>query len=113
MYILGEPEEIYSKLAGEAVLRTYLLSLIAANFVNTKKQIADFFGKTFWAFQFVDMNKLIVTIDRMLDLLEEWEFIERHGKKEFSDANKLDDEKVKATLIGKRVAELYIDPLTA
>ena len=113
MYILGEPEEIYSKLAVEPVLRTYLLSLIAANFVNSKKQITDFFGKTFWAFQFVDMNKLVSIIDKMLDLLEEWEFIERSGKKEFSDANKLDDEKIKATLIGKRVAELYIDPLTA
>lgn len=112
-YILGQPEDIYSKLAVEPVLRTYLLSLIAANFVGTKKQIMDFFGRTFWAFQFVDMHKLITTIEKMLELLEEWEFIERYNKKDFLDANKIDDEKVKATLIGKRVAELYIDPLTA
>src|SRR3989344_7558707 len=46
-YILGKPEEIYSKLAVEPVLRTYLLSLIAADFVNTKKQIIDFLKKTF------------------------------------------------------------------
>ena len=45
--------------------------------------------------------------------MEEWEFIERHDKKDFSDADKIGDEKIKATLIGKRVAELYIDPLTA
>ena len=111
-YILGEPEEIYSKLAVEPVLRTYLLSLIAANFVNTKKHIIDFFGKTFWAYQFVDMDKLVVIIDKMLDLLEEWEFIQRE-KEEFKDADKVDDESIKATLMGKRVAELYIDPLTA
>jgi len=111
-YILGQPEEIYSKLAVEPVLRTYLLSLIAANFVNTKKHITDFFGKTFWAFQFVDMNKLVAIIDKMLDLLEEWEFIQR-SEEDFTDADKVDDERIKATLMGKRVAELYIDPLTA
>ncbi|MCH8328825.1 MAG: DEAD/DEAH box helicase, partial [Nanoarchaeota archaeon] len=115
-YVLGSPEEIYSKLAVEPVLRTYLLSLIAANFVNTKKQIIDFFSRTFWAFQFTDMDKLTLIIDKMLDLLEEWEFIQQNGKKEdFTDADKMDgdDEKIKATLMGKRVAELYIDPLTA
>jgi helicase len=89
--------------------------LIAANFVNTKKQIVDFFGKTFWAFQFVDMDKLVLIIDKMLNLLEEWEFIQMQGKEDFTDADKIknDDEKINATLMGKRVAELYIDPLTA
>ncbi|MCH8329754.1 MAG: hypothetical protein IIB81_05195 [Nanoarchaeota archaeon] len=113
-YVLGEPEEIYSKLAVEPVLRTYLLSLIAANFVNTKKQIIDFFGRTFWAFQFVDMEKLVLIIDKMLDLLEEWEFIQTEDKEDFTSADKINsDGKIKATLMGKRVAELYIDPLTA
>jgi len=113
-YVLGQPEDIYSKLAVEPVLRTYLLSLIAANFVNTKKKIIDFFGKTFWAHQFVDMDKLVLIIDKMLDLLEEWEFIEMEGKEDFVSADKIDDdEKIDATLMGKRVAELYIDPLTA
>ncbi|MDP6599961.1 MAG: helicase-related protein [Candidatus Woesearchaeota archaeon] len=114
-YILGEPEEIYSKLAVEPVLRTYLLSLIAANFVNTKKSIVDFFSKTFWAYQFVDIDKLIVIIDKMLNLLEEWEFIRREEKEDFTSADKINDDskKIKATLMGKRVAELYIDPLTA
>ncbi len=115
-YILGKPEDIYSKLAVEPVLRTYLLSLIAANFVNTRKSINDFFGKTFWAFQFVDMEKLVLIIDKMLSLLEEWEFIQMNSKGDFTDADKMNkdsDEKIKATLMGKRVAELYIDPLTA
>jgi len=113
-YVLGEPEDIYSKLAVEPVLRTYLLSLIAANFVNTKKQIVDFFSKTFWAHQFVDMDKLIIIIDKMLDLLDEWEFIKRKEKDDFIDADKVNDEgNIDATLVGKRVAELYLDPLTA
>ncbi|MCH8003869.1 MAG: hypothetical protein IH934_04535 [Nanoarchaeota archaeon] len=112
-YVLGQPEDIYSKLAVEPVLRTYLLSLIAANFVNTKKNINSFFSKTFWAYQFVDMDKLVVIIDKMLDLLDEWKFIQRE-KGDFTSADKIDDdERIKATLMGKRVAELYIDPLTA
>ena len=112
MYILGEPEEIYSKLAVEPVLRTYLLSLIATNFTKSKKEIMEFFNKTFWAFQFSDMDKLEGIIMKMLDLLAEWELIIKEGD-DFKRADELDDFKVKATIVGKRVAELYIDPLTA
>lgn len=111
-YVKGKPEDIYSKLAVEPVLRTYVLSLIASNFVNTKKEIFDFFGKTFWAFQFADTFELHQIIERMLNLLEEWEFL-RGSKEDFVSADSLENEKYKATLLGKRVAELYIDPLTA
>ncbi len=111
-YILGQPEDIYSKLAVEPVLRTYLLSLIAANFVRTKKQILDFFEKTFWAFQFRDMEKLDFIISKMLNLLEEWEFIKKK-EEDFKSADEIEDGEIKSTIMGKRVAELYIDPLTA
>ena len=111
-YLNGVPEEIYSKLAVEPVLRTYVLSLISSNFITTKKQLFDFFDRTFYAYQFKDLRRLHATITKVIDLLEEWEFIMRSGD-DFSDANELDDEKLKTTLMGKRVAELYIDPLTA
>ncbi len=111
-YINGLPEEIYSKLAVEPVLRTYVLSLIAANFTATKKQLFEFFDRTFYAYQFKDLRRLHATITKVIDMLEEWEFIMRSGN-DFSSANELDDEKLKTTLMGKRVAELYIDPLTA
>ncbi len=97
MYIQGEPEEIYSKLAVEPVLRTYVLSLIASGVVKTHDQLVDFFSKTFWAFQYKDLSRMEMIIDKMIELLEEWEFLED----------------LKATKIGKRVAELYIDPYTA
>lgn len=93
------------------MLRTYVLSLIAANFASTKKQLYDFFDRTFYAFQFKDLRRLHSTIAKVIDLLEEWEFIMCSGD-DFSSANEL-DENLKTTLIGKRVAELYIDPLTA
>jgi helicase len=114
-YIKGLPEDIYSKLAVEPVLRTYLLSLIAANFVSTENEILDFFGRTFWAHQFVDMEKLKTIIDKMLALLEEWEFIStENNKDDFVSADEIRDNGiVKATILGKRIAELYLDPLTA
>ena len=120
-YILGEPEDIYSKLAVEPVLRTYLLSLISSDFVRTKKQIIDFFSKTFWAHQYKDIQKLSGIIEKMLILLQDFEFI-KSNKTEFRESTDFIDaleyngdpnEKFEATKLGKRVAELYIDPLTA
>src|SRR3990167_3876737 len=111
-YVNGAPEDIYSKLAVEPVLRTYVLSLIAADFTTTKKQLLDFFDRTFYAYQFKDLRRLHATIGKVVDMLDEWELIMRSGD-EFSSANEIEDETFKTTLIGKRVAELYIDPLTA
>lgn len=112
-FINGVPEEIFSKLAAEPVLRTYLLSLIAAEFVTTKKQIMEFFKKTFWAHQYKDMKHLQGIINKMLKLLEEYNFITLN-ELDFISANEIDTkDKVTATPLGKRVAELYLDPLTA
>ncbi|MBN1544710.1 hypothetical protein JW898_04565 [Candidatus Woesearchaeota archaeon] len=114
-YIHGEPEEIYSKLAVEPVLRTYLLSLIATEFVRSRKDMMDFFSRTFWAFQFRDMEKLEVIIDRMLALLERYEFIVMKQKDGFVSASELkaEEDRIRPTLLGRRVAQLYIDPMTA
>ena len=100
-YVLGAPEDIYSKLNVEPVLRTYVLSLVATRIINTEKEAMEFFGKTFWAYQFGDMEKLEYNISRMLETLSEWKFLV------------VEKGNLYATNIGKRVAELYIDPLTA
>ncbi len=110
-YILGEPESIYSKIAVEPALRTYLLSLIATKFVKTRKEIFEFFSQTFWAHQFKDMEKLETILWKILRQLEEWGFVK--PRDDFQSANELGEEMVNATLIGKRIAELYLDPLTA
>ena len=113
-YIIGEPEEVYSKLAVEPVLRTYILSLIASNFVRTKKDILNFFEKTFWAHQFEDMERLSHIINKMLNLLEDYRFITAKGKAgDFVAANEILEESYEATPLGERVSQLYIDPLTA
>ncbi len=100
-YLLGEPEEIYSKLAVEPVLRTYVLSLINSGEFNTFDDLMSFFKETFWAFQFKDLKQLGATIKKMIKLLIEWEFIQEV------------ENKFRATYSGKRIAELYIDPYTA
>ncbi len=112
-YILGEPESIQSKLSVEPVLRTCLLSLIASGMMSSKKEINDYFKKTFWAHQYRDMHELILKIENMLELLIEWGFLAKKGGREFASADEIGKEDYKATQMGKRVSELYLDPLTA
>ncbi|MBD3259735.1 hypothetical protein GF371_03835 [Candidatus Woesearchaeota archaeon] len=124
-FIFGDPEPILSKLAVEPILRTYLLSLIAADFVGTTDETFDFFRQTFWAHQYEDWQEIELIILRMLRDLEEWKFIETDMKKQEKKPKKLftnafdlvrkttGKHKLKATRLGNRVAELYLDPLTA
>jgi len=112
-YICGVPEEIYSKLAVEPVLRTYLLSLISSGIIRDQKTSSEFFARTFWAHQFKDLPKLETIMEKMLHLLEGWKFIGGRGDNDFVTANNLEGKKLRPTLIGKRISELYLDPLTA
>ena len=98
----GEPEEIFSKLAVEPVLRTYILSLIATGFVKTEEDIIKFFSKTFWAHQYKNMEKLEAIIEKILGLLESWEFVSTHRAKQasgFISADELNIDKLTATKI--------------
>lgn len=121
-YIKGEPEEIISKLASEPILRTYILSLIASEFVKNKKELQEFFSKTFYAKQYGDSKKINVIIDKIIKQLREWKFLkddkdedeESIVKSDFVSALKISfNEKLEASLLGKRVSELYLDPYTA
>ncbi len=113
-YVIGDVEPIYSKLAVEPVLRTYVLSLIATEVVNSRQKLIDFFKKTFWAQQYKDMEKLEKIMMKMANLLEEFDFIAISSKKsDFRAASDIEDDRIISTPIGKRVAELYIDPITA
>jgi helicase len=112
-YLKGKPEVIYSKLAVEPVLRTYILSLIASGFVHDTKGLMDFFERTFYAHQFKDLYELKRIIMKMLALLEEWEFIKREEEDQFRSADRLQENGLSATPLGRRVSELYLDPLSA
>ena len=123
-YLHGDPEAIYSKLAVEPVLRTYLLSLVASEFITSRQDLYAFFSRTFYAHQYGDTAKLNRILDEMTRLLREWEFL-KPGKDDepamadgFTSAADLarkneDDEPLEATKMGRRVSELYLDPYTA
>ncbi|MBW3019034.1 hypothetical protein KY329_02525 [Candidatus Woesearchaeota archaeon] len=100
-YIHGVPEDIYSKLAVEPVLRTYLLSLVSSRLIGSTASVFDFFNRTFWAFQYKDEFKIKALIEKALNLLIKWEFLTTT------------ENGYRATSLGRRVAELYLDPLTA
>lgn len=99
-YILGEAEEIHSRLALEPVLRMHVLASIALD-IKTETALLDFFSKTFYAFQYHEIDTLNDLLLAIVDKLVEWEFVVKRARR--IDASKL----------GKRVAELYLDPLTA
>ncbi len=99
-YISGESERITSKLATESILRTHLLGVVAGEFANNHEELKDLLTQTFYAFQ-NDIYVLDEAIDNALEFLNYHELIE------------INDEKFFATQFGKRVAQLYIDPMTA
>jgi len=98
-YILSDTEKIWSKLAVERILRSHVLATIASDFAHTEQGIYDFFGKTFYAYQY-DPRAIKGVIAKSLGFLFTEKMIEVGG------------DKIYATKFGRRVSELYIDPLT-
>lgn len=113
-YVNGSVEEIFSKLAVEPVLRTHILSLISSEYVNDRDSLFEFFDNTFYAHQYENLEKLHQVLEKIIGLLDEWEFIKvSGGSGDFVSANNLGSESYAVTMIGKRVSELYLDPYTA
>ncbi len=100
-FILGEVEDVSSKLGIEPVLRTHVLAAIATGFAFDLASLEKFFSKTFYAFQFNGLEEIFLKINSVLKELKEMNFIEANEKS------------FKATPLGKRIAELFLDPLTA
>ncbi|MEM3055571.1 MAG: helix-hairpin-helix domain-containing protein, partial [Candidatus Bathyarchaeia archaeon] len=99
-YVLAKPERIWSRLAVERILRSHVLATIAADYAHSEYGVYDFFGKTFYAFQY-DVGAIKNIIARILKYLYEEEMIDVSGGN------------IYATRFGKRVSELYIDPVSA
>lgn len=116
-YIHGDPEAIYSKVSSQPVLRTYCLSLVASEFVENTQELQEFFAGTFFAHQYGDAAAIKSKINETIELLREWGFLQGEANQadDFTSAAELvtSDEELKATRLGRRVSELYIDPLSA
>ncbi|MBI4895359.1 MAG: DEAD/DEAH box helicase [Candidatus Aenigmarchaeota archaeon] len=126
-YFLSDTEPIESKLESEPILRMYSLVLIASQVTNSKSQLNDFFKRTFYAHQ-NDFDSIERQLESVIKQLQEFGFVENNKSNivkkdllkdhpylnEFVPAFEVNkDEDLKATKIGKRVSELYIDPLSA
>jgi helicase len=99
-YILARPERIWSRLAVEKIIRGHVLATIASDFARTENGIYEFFGKTFYAYQY-DVKAIKSIIAKILRYLYDEGMLE------------LDGQNIYATKFGKRVSELYIDPVSA
>ena len=98
-YVLARTERIWSRLAVEKIMRGHVLATIASDFAHTETGVYEFFGKTFYAYQY-DVKAIKNLVAKILKYLYDEEMIELFG----SD--------IYATRFGKRVSDLYIDPLS-
>jgi len=99
-YVLAQPEKLWSKLAAERVLRPHVLSTVAAGYAHSEEGLYNFFARTFYAHQYGP--RLIKTkIGDILRFLFKEEMVLMEGKD------------LSASKFGKRVSELYIDPMSA
>ncbi len=99
-YVLAQPEKLWSKLAVETILRPHVLSTIAAGYAKTEEGLYAFFGRTFYAHQY-GPRMIKSKIGEVLKFLANQEMVEVDGRD------------LEATKFGKRVSELYIDPMSA
>ncbi|MHA1910665.1 MAG: DEAD/DEAH box helicase [Candidatus Kariarchaeaceae archaeon] len=99
-YVLGEPEDIWSKLGSEPVLRTQVLALAASGYAESVDDVLEFINRTFYGFQNESWT-LETKINDVTSLLLEEGLL--YGSSDDFGASEF----------GKRVSELYIDPLSA
>jgi len=99
-YALAEPERIWSKLGAEKVLRPHVLATIATRFATSEDGLTRFFAKTFYALQY-DPKMIRSKLGEILSFLNREQMVEFEG------------DELRATKFGRRVSELYIDPVSA
>jgi helicase len=101
-YVYGGIEKIYSKLANAAFLRMHCLGLIASDYCNSFESLYKFFESSLFAHQYGKTEELFEMIENVVFELREMEFVTERKSSALM-----------ATPLGKRVSELYIDPLSA
>jgi helicase len=98
-YLLGDNEEIRSKLGTEPAIRSHVLALIATKIASSRDDLREFFEKTFLAHQ-TDTAFLEEMIYGVVEFLQKEKMV-------------IEGELLKATAFGKSVSDLYIDPKSA
>ena len=101
-YITAKLQPVVSKLGVLPTLRTHILAFVASGFLSRLDSIVGFLGETFYGYEYGSTSELKGISRSVLEELEEWKFVEEAEHGVYS-----------ATKLGKRVSELYIDPLSA
>ncbi|MBI2446112.1 DEAD/DEAH box helicase [Candidatus Micrarchaeota archaeon] len=100
-YVFGPLEDLYSQLSSEPILRFHALALVASGYAASFEKLFEFFHSTFYAHQYGEVEQLLSVVEKVVGQLKDMDFLrERKGQ-------------LLATPAGKRVAELYVDPLSA
>jgi len=99
-YILADSERLYSRLAQESALRGHTLAAIASDYAHTEDGLLEFLGGTFYGFNYPSTSIKMI-ISGVLHYLVKEEMLEEKNNYLY------------ATEFGRRVSELYIDPLSA
>jgi len=100
-YVWADPEPVRSKLAAEPALRTHILATVASGFADSEDELVSFLERTLYATQTDETGRLETVTQNVLEYLERNEFLER------------EDGGLRATGLGHRVSQLYIDPMSA
>ncbi len=99
-YVCSRPERIWSKLAVESVIRSHVLATIASEFAHSEAEVYRFFDHTLYAHQY-GSQAIKGVIGKVIQYLENEGMVV------------LDGPKLNPTRFGRRVSELYIDPVSA
>jgi helicase len=113
VYFRGEPEPVVSRLGSEPALRTHLLALIAVGAVSDREALHSFLDRTLFGAQ-GELWRTQHRLNRVIEFLREEGLITVSGAEpgEFAPASEAQREEFTATDFGRRVAQLYVDPLT-
>jgi helicase len=124
-YVTGRPENIYSKLGVEPVLRMHVLALVASGLAPDTRSLVEFFSGTFYAHQYGDVAGLQGLLSKVVAQLKGYGFVRgsRDGEEgsgegeagtgfgEFRTGLSIQEGKEEGlwpTKVGRRVSELYI-----
>jgi len=99
-YVLAKPEKVWSKLGAASSLRSHILATIAMGLAHSQEDVFDFLERSFCAYQY-GINSFRGAVLESLEMLTSDGMVKSDGKK------------LIPTPLGRRVAELYIDPKSA
>jgi helicase len=100
-FVNGQMENVESKLSIIPILRTHILGLISTDYIYDIKSIEKFFESTLYAHQLQNMGDLLDNVLEIINDLVEYKFAEQK------------EGRYKATLLGRRVSNLFLDPDSA